>query len=413
MPELRGWLLAPAVALWAGLVSFVAVAVPALAMWMATAPLGTPWSQALRQAAGWWLVGHAVPVWIEGAWLTLLPWGTLLIPGFLLAYGGWWSARIVRMTSLRTWFGRGALTGLSYGVLAAVIAEWASTANLQYDGPRAAVLGTLLGTVSALVGSWRNTDVHRLLQDRVPLAVRTATWSALTGLLALLAFGLLLVLASWLVGLDRALVSWNDIGPDAPGAAALVTIALGYLPVAAVWALSYALGPGFVIDGGAAVSAFTPIVTTQLPALPLVAAIPQRAGAWAWLLPLAAVLAGVAMGTVVVRRRIRPLGARLIVVNLACLGAAGTLWICAALSQGSLGNLRLANMGPEPMPMALLAFVLTALGGALAVLVEPARQPIPSQIMRTQIVRTQIMRTQISTPSMTRINSGRRPARTR
>ncbi|MFM8352010.1 MAG: hypothetical protein ACKN9D_13215, partial [Actinomycetales bacterium] len=101
MPELRGWLLAPAVALWAALVSFVAVAVPAMAMWMATAPLGTPWSEALRQAAGWWLVGHAVPVWFDGAWLTLLPWGTLLIPGFLLAYGGWWSARMGTIQSLR------------------------------------------------------------------------------------------------------------------------------------------------------------------------------------------------------------------------------------------------------------------------------------------------------------------------
>lgn len=394
MPELRGWLLAPAVALWAALVSFVAVAVPALAMWMATAPLGTPWSEALRQAAGWWLVGHAVPVWLDGAWLTLLPWGTLLIPGFLLAYGGWWSARLGTIRSLRAWLGQGALAGLSYGVLAAVIAEWASAPTVQYDGPRAAVLGTTLGSAAVLAGSWRYPGVHRLLQDRVPLALRTAAWSALTGLVALLSFGLLLVLASWLVGLDQALLSWNAVGPDAPGTAVLVVVVLGYLPVAAVWALSYALGPGFVIDGGTAVSAFTPIVTTKLPALPLVAAIPERAGAWAWLLPLVAVLAGVAMGTVVVRRRIRPLGARLIVVNLACLGSAATLWICAALSQGSLGSLRLVNMGPEPLPMALLAFVLTALGGALAVLVEPARQPIPSQIMRTNTMRTERLRTE-------------------
>lgn len=392
MPELRGWLLAPTIALWAGLVSFVAVAVPALGMWMATAPLGTPWSEAVRQAAGWWLVGHAVPVWFDGAWLTLLPWGTLLIPGLLLAYGGWWSARMGTMTSLRRWLGQAGVAGLSYGVLAAVIAEWASTPTVQYAGPRAAVLGTALGTVAVLAGSWRNPGVHRLVQERVPVALRTAAWSAVTGLLALLAFGLLLVLASWLVGLDRALLTWNAVGPDAPGTAALVTVALGYLPVAAVWALSYALGPGFVIDGGTAVSAFTPVVTAQLPALPLVAAIPERAGAWAWLLPLAAVLAGVAMGTVVVRRRIRPLGARLIVVNLACLGAAATLWIGAALSQGSLGSLRLVGMGPEPLPMALLAFVLTALGGALAVLVEPAGQPIPSHIMRTTIMRTNAMR---------------------
>lgn len=91
---------------------------------------------------------------------------------------------------------------------------------------------------------------------------------------------------------------------------------------------------------------------------------------------------------------IRPLGARLIVVIAACLGTAGTLWICAALSQGSLGSLRLANMGPEPLPMAMLAFVLTALGGALAVLVEPARQPIPSQVMRTSFAPTHAARTQ-------------------
>lgn len=394
MSESRGWLLAPVVALWAGLVSFVAVAVPALGMWMATAPLGTPWSDAVRQAAGWWLVGNGVPVWFDGAWLTLLPLGTLLIPGFLLAYGGWWSARLVQVTSLPRWLGQAALTGLTYGVVSAVIAEWARTPTVHFDGPRAAVLGTVLGTAAVLVGSWRNPGVHRLVEERAPLALRTAAWASITGLLALLTFGLLLVLASWLVGLDRALLSWNAVGPDAPGSLALVTVALGYLPTAAVWALSYALGPGFVIDGGTAVSAFTPVVTSKLPALPLVAAIPERAGAWAWLLPLMVVLAGVAMGSVVVRRRIRPLGARLIVVIAACLGTAGTLWICAALSQGSLGSLRLANMGPEPLPMAMLAFVLTALGGALAVLVEPARQPIPSQVMRTSFAPTHAARTQ-------------------
>ncbi len=384
MPEFRlpAWLMAPLAAFWAALVSFVAVAIPALAMWMATAPLGTPWSDALRQAAGWWLVGHAVPLWMDGAWLTLLPWGTLVIPALLLGYAGWWAARIGRVTSLRSWLGMGVCAGLCYGVLAASIAEWASGSTVQYAGPRAAVLCTILGTLAVLFGAWRHPSVHRLVQEQVPLALRTAGWAGVTGLIALLSFGALLVLASWLVGLDRALLAWNAVAPDAGGTAAMVTVLLGYLPVAATWALAYALGPGFVVDGGTAVSAFTPLVSTNLPALPLVAAIPERSGAWAWLLPIAAVLAGLAMGAVVVRRGIRPLGARMIVVILGCLGTSIGVLACAALSQGSLGTMRLVGLGPEPLPIALLAFVLTALGGALAVLIEPAAEAIPSQIMR-------------------------------
>ena len=117
-----------------------------------------------------------------------------------------------------------------------------------------------------------------------------------------------------------------------------------------MWGTAYVMGAGVVIGPAVTISPFVAVTApTQLPPFPLLAALPQGATPLAWALPLTGVAAGVLAGLVIARRARRE--SRLVRLALAT-GAAAVAGVLLALgaflASGSLGDLRLAFLGPLP-----------------------------------------------------------------
>jgi hypothetical protein len=116
---------------------------------------------------------------------------------------------------------------------------------------------------------------------------------------------------------------------------------------------------------------------TQLPPFPLLAALPQTASPIAWALPLTGILAGILAGIMIGRRaRQEPRLVRLVMAVGAAAVAGVALAAAAFLAAGSLGDLRLAHIGPSPLTLGVLTAVLVVLGAVpSAVMPAPPARP--------------------------------------
>ena len=101
---------------------------------------------------------------------------------------------------------------------------------------------------------------------------------------------------------------------------------------------------------------------TQLPAFPLLAALPQEVGPIAWGLPVIAVIVGVGVGLIIARGSKQPALVRLGLATAVTVLIGLALGLVSALASGSLGNIRLATIGPDPILVGLLAFALLSIG---------------------------------------------------
>src|SRR5205823_6403336 len=159
----------------------------------------------------------------------------------------------------------------------------------------------------------------------------------------------------------------QDLQPGVAGNIALVLLQLAFAPNAIVWSGSYALGAGFAVGPGSAVAP----AGTQLgilPGLPMLGALPATgAGRPEHLLLLVAgALAGAVAAWIVVRRR--P-AARFDEASLVG-GLAGLIGglVFAGLGRatsGDLGSLRLAGLGPQLLPLAIMAATTMGLSGMI------------------------------------------------
>jgi hypothetical protein len=159
--------------------------------------------------------------------------------------------------------------------------------------------------------------------------------------------------------------------------------------VAVVWSSSYLLGAGFAIGPSVVVSPFIPVTSpTQLPPFPLLASVPQSATPVAWALPLVGIAAGVLVGLAVARGARKE--SRLTRLALALGAAAVTALVLLAasyLADGSLGDVRLAHLGPRAATVGLLAFILVAAGAVPSTVVdeEPLAEADPASAHESQI----------------------------
>jgi len=160
----------------------------------------------------------------------------------------------------------------------------------------------------------------------------------------------------------------HQLAPGVGDAVGVLLVSLAYLPNLLVWTLSYVVGPGFGVGGGATVDPFY-AAGALLPGVPMLGAVPSDAPAAGPLLLLLPVAAGI-VGSVVLRRRIH---LALLPEVGAVLGGAALLGVVtlvlAALSRGSLGDGRLVGLGPAPLVTGIVTFGLVAAGAVLWTLV--------------------------------------------
>ncbi len=153
----------------------------------------------------------------------------------------------------------------------------------------------------------------------------------------------------------------------------MVTV-LGVLlvPNAVVWAMSYAVGPGFAVGAGTLVAP-SGVSLGAVPSLPLLGALPLDAPSPAVVVAALSLpaLAGIVCAVVVARRlwSLRP-GVAAAWAGLAGAASGGLLAVAAWLSGGALGGGRMATLGPSWWQVGLaagleIALVAAATGWAL------------------------------------------------
>ncbi|MFE5214556.1 cell division protein PerM [Streptomyces sp. NPDC056626] len=382
-PGLAASLLAGAVAAGLGLGS---LAVLVLAMWVSSPYPDSGPGGALHVAAALWLLGHGVEL-ARTDTLSGAPLPVGVTPLLLLALPVWLLYRAARDASDVSADPDGpppvpprtAWTGVVLGYLAvggaaalycghgelrpgwvwvtcclplvaagsAAAGVW--TAHGRPPGPVLSLLVVLPGPVRRLVFG---TDAGA----RLGAAVRAA--GAATAVF--LGGGALLTGVSLVWHGDAARASFLELTEGWTGRFAVLLLGVALIPNAALWAASYALGPGFVLGAGHLVHPLASDPAPLLPPFPLLAAVPD-AGAGTplnWAAGLLPVVAGVTAGWFVARAAVRrpasgaPARARWSaartagVVLLTAAVCAAFLALLAGLSGGPLGVAALARFGP-------------------------------------------------------------------
>lgn len=175
---------------------------------------------------------------------------------------------------------------------------------------------------------------------------------------------------------------YEALHTEVVGGIALTAGQLAILPNLVLWAVAWFVGPGFAIGAGSHVS---PLGTAlgPIPALPVFGALPTGDSAFGFagvLVPVVAgFLAGVAVRSALSRAlgHLRPAVVLGVAVGGGVVGGLLTGFLAAA-SGGAAGPGRLAEVGPDPVAVGLVAAAefAVAIGIGLA---AASRLPVPSR----------------------------------
>jgi hypothetical protein len=358
----RGWGTLVSAACLPAAISYLAAAAVLAALTAAGgAEVSVAW--AARVGAMGWLAAHHVPLTIDGASLGVLPLLVTLLVGALVARGAAGSAARsgLHQPEDAAWVA-GAIAG-THGLFGAALALVATPVTVTADPALAAVACALVAGTAAVVGLARPCGLLPAALRQAPDWARPGVYAGLWGLAVLLTAGLTTVLITLVASaLDVVQLS----GSDAGSAFGLIVLSLAYLPNAAIAGLSWLAGPGFSI-GALSISPFA-VHAGPVPAVPLLAALPQGPAQPWWIVSLVVpLLVGVEVGrrcTAVASERAERLRILGVAAAVMALGSA----VLGALAGGRLGA---AAFDPVDVPFGMLmvaVLVSTLLGGGAAVL---------------------------------------------
>ncbi|GAB3687597.1 hypothetical protein GCM10028793_02250 [Nocardiopsis oceani] len=327
----------------------------------------------LRGAVLAWLVGHHVSFAMPEGDISLLPLGLVLLPGLLLYRFGRWLARSCEIERLRHVYRAALAIAGPYAAIAGTLALLAHTEAFEPSMPRALLMGFLTAFLAGGLGVLRQlmrdkgVAVGDLL-DLMPARSRSLLVGMLASTGTLLAGGLLLFLTALAVNLPEAIDTTRALGPGVVGGVLLVLVQLAYLPNAVVFAVCYALGPGFAV-GEATVVAPTGVSVGAVPALPMLAALPANGAAPALSLAALAVpfVAGAVGGVLTQRSAPDVVSEAAPLWGFVCGVTTGMLCAAlAALAGGALGAQRLTEVGPSAWQVGLVAALEVGVAAAVA-----------------------------------------------
>lgn len=325
----------------------------------------------LRTAALLWLVAHHVGVTVHGAgYISMLPLGLVLLPGALLVMAGRWVVRAGHVTRLRHVGYAAVALALPYTLLAAALALASRTAVAAPSLLQAIIASFLLALVAGGLGAARGLTPWSRLAGLLPPRPRSIVMGMGGAAVILTAVGAVLAAGSLAVHLPEVKVASDALAPGAGGAVLLLLAQLAYAPNAIIWAVAYTLGPGFAFGAGTVVAP-TGSALGAVPVFPMLAALPSgaHAGGPGWV-PVAVLampyLAGIFAGLVTVRIAPTPVIEAAPLWGFAAGAAAGVLaGLAAAFAGGSLGDGRLASVGPSGLQVGLVAVLEIGVTAAL------------------------------------------------
>ncbi|UOE42544.1 cell division protein PerM [Agromyces larvae] len=404
MSRLTISLLAALEAAVAALVGLGVAVVPLMVLWSMHFGLEVDAAAFLRAAGDVWLVGHGVDLVVTLDPLTAERTGvagagdpfpiTFALLGFAFAtvlFG----RRIGRRSAAAGHAITGAIAAVAVfagaGVAVSVLAQHPSATTSTWQAGLLPAFAMALGVAIGAIGeglrqidegpdaATADSRAHPLLAvvDGVPpvlvgavrAAVRVGAGASfvILGLAAAVVAALIAVDYATIIGLSQTL------GPGIDGGLALFVGELALLPNLVVWAAAWLLGPGFAIGAATSVSPNGTLLG-PLPGVPLLGIVPADGVPFGMLWLLVPLVAGFAGATTVWSS---------FAAHRATAGMAQSWWSPAAIaagagvvagvvlgllawwSGGAAGPGRLAVVGPEPLPVALMA-ALTVFLGALA-----------------------------------------------
>lgn len=342
-----------------------------------------------------WLLAHGVPLGTSIGPLALAPLLLTLLAVWRLNRAGLHVVRAIgarRSGSPRDALLVAAAIGLWYSLIGALSAAIVSAPGSEISAAHAAVTFFLLGTAGALSGSLRGTEALGAVARRIPPLLRHGIRTGVVAALLILAAGAAFTGLSVAVGGGEAADMIAAYRTGVAGQAGITLVTLAYGGNGAVWAAAYLLGPGFALGTDSTVR-LTEVTVGPLPTLPLLSGLPDGPmGATGALLLAVPVLVAMVAGGLLTRRLARGLAERARaarvrgpvirtpaapgpelppwaqVIGAALIGgpvAGLVLGALAWLSGGSLGGGRLAEIGPVPWQVALVATGVVAVSAAI------------------------------------------------
>lgn len=337
-------------------------------------------TDALRAGADGWLVGHGSRIVLSGMPVGITPLALTLFLVLGAFRGGRWAALRIEeeVHDDRTLgFATAVFTGV-YVVLVILVCTVASQADAEPGLGRSILGGLLVASLAGGLGLAVGSGRFAVWLDLVPVWVRQVVVGALAGGLLLLAAGAVLVVVSLLLSFNEAanVVSALDLGTG--DALTLLLVTALFAPNAALFGSAYLLGPGFAVGtvaGGVAtsVSPGAPVVLGAVPAVPLLAALPDEGPTPGWLIGICVVpVLCAARGAAIAARGQGPLAYDLAAIRGAASGLLGALVVtlAVALSGGPMGVDRLADIGAPTGLVFLFAAASMVIGGVLGSLVQ-------------------------------------------
>lgn len=344
-----------------------------VAGWVSDPAAATGWPQTVRFGASLWLLAHLGEVGVLSEVATspspadpLTPvLGVVSLPPLLLVLLAAWPAWragdhiAARSRPLRA---LALLVVLAGGYAAAAwLLAWAVDTPVVTPDPTACAAGAavlaVLGAAPAVLRHHTDELLDRLPR-RVHEQVRRVVPGAAVAVFGWLAGGALLLSTSLLLHVATVGEVHAALAPGLGGGAALLLLQLAFLPVAVVWSAAVLAGPGTWFGVGHVGPGGSSVV--DVPAVPVLAALPApgELPLWAYLAPVAVVLAGALAAWHVHRHpssREATLGDRagdaVVLAALAGLAAVAL----GLLTSGSVGPWQ--PLGPDPL---LLGAAVTA-----------------------------------------------------
>lgn len=367
------------------------VLAPVTLVWVFGIGGDADWAALWPAAATIWQLGHFATVAValpaelvalaglpaKGADFTVSLAPTAL--AVITAFSAWRSgARAARAGAWLT----GVLAGtVAVAVLSTIIAL-TGRADVAAVDLLAAVAGPALvfavpAVLGAIVRAWSDGDdgLVDALSERLPDDVQNAVDAGVRGVAIAVAvivgLGAVILAVLFFIRGGEVIALTQAAQTDLVGVVVLALGSILYLPTLVLWFAGFAVGPGFAIGTGTAVS---PAGTSLgvVPGIPVLGVLPDSTSPWLLLLALVVVGAGalagaVARGSLLVGSptAAEPLRPRLVALTVLVLGAGLVVAVLSWAAQGAIGPGRLAQVGPEPWSIALLAAVEIGVGAAV------------------------------------------------
>lgn len=342
-------------------------------------------TSALTVGSGAWLLAHGADLHLDTAVVTAVPLGLTALCAWIAFRAARWAGATAEVEDLASLGLAAVVMGGTYGILALATAVVATTTRAAPDPVGAFLGGALLGAAAGGAGLVVGAGLRSEFRALLPTHARAVLFGGLVGLLSLWSAGALLAAVA---------VAWRGesvanvlarLHVDVSGGVFSLLLVTLIAPNLAAWGSSYLLGGGFAVGSGTIVAP-SGVLIGPVPAVPVLAAVPDSGPAPGWVLGVLAV--PVACGALVgwsVTRRFPTSAYRLAAARAggAALLAATALTLLAVWSGGAVGGGRMQQVGPALttfLLMAVLTLVIGAVATAVGILWWQQRHGTMSQV---------------------------------